>query len=523
MAEAPLDALCHGLDRAIVDGHLPDPAHDAIAATSERNAADSRAYIWALRTRLIALGYLGERDNRDAETIDARFVAAVRRFQRDIGAQDLVADGWAGPRTWRVLQALAGFEDAQHPADWGLGVDPARCPAVARAAYLRLWVMGFFDGWRRHRLRRGIDPTLDNPECSAALARFLRFARALGLPAPAQTPNALDLPTLSVLFGHDAIVAALASPRFVQTRDFEPQVEAIARIELWLHGYDCKPGPPDRRTRRRGPPGKRVKRPLRTQRQVVHAFRRDCGEGLFGASAGVDQALFAEFARSLEATESADPGPLRVARAVDALDDDMRQEFEQRLAGLASSIWDGVRRMARALWRVLQGMARATTAAINNLARLVARESRRYFHLVVRAVDVVQGRVDYMRHSLWPLQPPQHTLIWRGRDADHGLLLAPAPHGERRAVLARYGLRAARFRAAGQVIGALLDLLRGIASIASGTLAGPLAGPMAWLRALLALGEMRGAVAAIGSALATLDDWPVTGAHPGAVMRVDIA
>lgn len=520
MTEAPLAELCRGLDRAIGDGHLPDPAHGAITTTSARNAADSRAYIWALRTRLIALGYLGERDNRDAPTIDDRFVAAVRRFQGDIGAQDLVADGWAGPRTWRVLQALVGFEDAQHPVDWGLCVDPTRCPAVARAAYLRLWVMGFFDGWKRHRLRRGIDPTLDNPACRAALTRFLRFARALGLPAPAQPPPTLNLPTLSLLFGHDAIVAALASPSFGAVGDdFEPQVEAIARIELWLHGYDCKPGPPDRRTRRRGPPGKRIKRPVRTQRQVIHAFRRDCGEGLFSASADVDQGLFAEFARSLDVTEMGNPEPTQVARTIDALDDGQRREFEQRLAGLASSIWDGVRRMTRALWRVLQGVARTTAMMLNNLARMVAREARRYFHLVVRAVDVVQAGIDYYSHSLWPHEPPLHTLVWRGRDCDHQLLLAPAPRDERRTLLAHYGLRAARFRAAGQVIGAVLELLHAIAAIASGTLAGPLM----WLRALLALGEMRGAVVSIEGSLAALDDWRVTGKYAGAVMRIDIA
>ncbi len=519
MPESDLTELAEQLDRSVAAGHLPDPAYNPWIAGISRNAADSRAYLWALRSRLIALGYLGEKGNRHSDQIDPRFVAAVRRFQGDIGERALRADGWAGPKTWAVLQSLVSFEDGQEPRFWNLGIELEDCPAVARAAYLRLWVMGFFPDWERFRLRTNVAAGLDNPQFRTALARFLGFAQALGLGAgdPAAGP-ALDLPTLSLLFNHDRIVASLASERFAAVARFDRQLDAIARIELWLHGYDCEPGPPTKRTYRRGPPGRQVTRRVSSQQVAIRAFWQDA-DGTDPTTDSVSRSLFAEFAGDLDSAPPDQDQIDRVVAAIDGLNERDSQTFTQRLAALGSAIWDGVRRMVKAIGRFLRRAGRSVETMLKNLARLVARQARRYFHLFVRAVDVVQGGVDYLRNTSIPRELPAEVFVWRGADFDHRLMMAPDCSAAASGPFETYRLRSAQFDAASVIIGESIEMLRAIAAAATGALAGPLL----WLRAMLALGKIRHYLDDVREALATLDQYEVTGTYQQAVMRFDVA
>jgi hypothetical protein len=156
---------------------------------------------------------------------------------------------------------------------------------------------------------------------------------------------------------------------------------------------------------------------------------------------------------------------------------------------------------------------------LKNLARLVARESRRFFHLVVRAVDVVQAGVDYLQHTIYPATLPQPAIIARSGDFDHGLLIAPGGIGEVGGPLQHFRQFAAHFSAGCVIIGELLFALRQVLAMATLSLAGP----VAWLRALLALGRIRESVAAVKLAITTLKDYEVRGDHAGAIMRFDIA
>jgi hypothetical protein len=519
VAEPDLDALSEGLDEAVSQGHLPNPGAQPLADDSHRNAIDSRAYIWALRTRLIALGYLGEKANRDSDQIDPRFVKAVRRFQGDIGDESILQDGWAGPKTWQVMQSLVSFEDAQEPRHWQLDTDFGTSAAVARAAYLRLWVMGFFDDWKRHKLRRGIDLTLQNPAFRSAYARFWRFAQVLDLDGATGTlPASLDQASLSVLFNHDNIIAKLASDKFAELAQYQLQLDAIARIELWLHGYDSQPGPPRTRTRRRGPASKRVRRRVVSHRLAIAAFWKD-NDPAAAHSPAVDRALFVEFTQDLDAAPADQQQFDRVIATIDAFDDTQAHAFEEKLSGLASAIWDGLKRLAKSIWRFFRGVVRDVASMMNNLARLVAREARRYFHLVVRAVDVVQGGIDYLRHSVFPEQEPCPLVIGRGDDFDHYLLLAPGQARAKEVLFARYRLRGAQFNAGCVIVGELLLVLREIAAVATNTLAGPIF----WLKSLLALGKVRRFRDEVAAALKMLEAYEVTASYQGALIRFDVA
>lgn len=520
MAESDLAKLTRGLDDAVKRSHLPNPAENSRVQEVSRNASDSRSYIWALRSRLIALGYLGIKDNRDLDQADPRFAKAVRRFQRDVGDPQILLDGWAGPVTWRAMQCLVSFEDKQEPLHWPIETDYANSPAVARAAYLRLWVMGFFGDWKRHRLRRGVDPTLKNPACRQAYKKFWQFAEALGLAVPPpERQLKFSRESLGCLFDHDGIVAALGGDRYDRVNGFTEQLEAIARIELWLHGLDCEPGPPERSRHRRGPPGKGRRRfRVVGHNTAIQDFWK-ANDPDRSHPDGVNRELFAEFARGLEEPRPSELQYDAAISKIDQLDEDERNALEERLSGLASLIWDGMKRLVKSLWRLIRGAIRSVGTMLKNLARLVARESRRFFHLVVRAVDVVQGGVDYLQHTIYPRTMPQPVVIGRGADFDHDLLIAPGRVEHAGAPLLYYRQFAACFRAGCIIIGELLHALRGVVAMATGSLAGP----VSWLRALLALGKLRQSVAEVKLAMKSLQDYEVRGEYTGAIMRFDIA
>ncbi len=514
MSEADLWSLARGLDHAVERGLLPSPAVVPWITSISRNAGDSHAYVRALRSRLVDLGYLGQRGNRDAAHIDPRLIKAVRRFQRDVGPARLAEDGWAGPETWRALQALVSFEERRAPRSWPLDGPLGSSRAVVRAAWLRLWVMGFFGDWQRDRLRRNSDVSLDNPRFADALQRFRTFAQLLDLDAAGDDAS-LGPDTVTVLFDHDGIVAALSSEKFTRLAGYEREVRAIARIELWLHGYDCEPGPPAVRGRRHGTAG---------LEPAIQAFWENAGEH---RAAVIDPALFA----ACIATDDIPAAAAQLDFAVGVIDGMNGREqaaLVDRLGGLAASVWDGMRRLAATLWRFFrrgQGRGRRPPATMmKNLARLVARQARRRFHLVVRAVDVVQGGVDYLRHTTLPGALPSRVIVHRGADSDRLLLLAGgAGVADGTGFAASAAFLACRrqealFGAGCIVVGELLAALRDIAAATTGALAGPLW----WLRAVLAVGRFRAHLDAVTEALSTLATYRVSTEHAGAVMRVDV-
>ncbi|MCW8886749.1 MAG: hypothetical protein OQK12_16100, partial [Motiliproteus sp.] len=202
-------------------------------------------------------------------------------------------------------------------------------------------------------------------------------------------------------------------------------------------------------------------------------------------------------------------------------DEDTRDSFIDSFENLASSIWDGVKRIAKMVWRVISGLVSKVNNLARNLARFVARESRQYFHIVVRAVDVVQGGVDYLRNSIFPQRLPAPVVIAYGADFDHQLFIekATAKPMESAAYIT-YRQLAFCYQAGCMVMGELIGLLARVVKLASG----PLAGPLGWLRALLALGRFRSSLKQVDGALKMLEkNYKVSGNVSAAVMQIDVA
>jgi len=539
MSEQLFDELGYGLDEAVARGDLPNPAEKP-EDTSKRNDTDSKSYIWALRSRLVELGYLGESaKNRSSSGTDQAFTNAVKRFQRDVGEEQ---DRWAGPVTWRVLQCLVSFEDEQEPRHWKLKVPFQESPAVARAAWLRLRVMGFFvknrnsakDDWKNSKLKfnasMDVSEILGDEAFRAAFARFWAFAQRLGLLSddPPAVPTLNDA-FLGALFNYDGIVRKLSEVDEQFFKEYEEQVEAIARIELWLLGYNCAPGPSQRAVRRRYFAGKWIGQ-LTTRLEIVtgqfwHDVAKQRGHS---DDKHVSTAMFVEFRKLLDEpanieVRDVDQVVLKVNEvlAEEQGNDDDKLSFIGTFETLASSIWDGVKRLAKFIWRVIRGVVSTVTNLVRNLARYIASEAREFFHLVVRAVDAVQGGIDYLRNSIFPKELPAPVVISRSADFDHRMLMNSGAVRIADSSAFRIYRRQAKCYCAGCVIlGELVGMLGRVVSLATGQLAGVLG----WLRALLALGRFRASIQRVKEALKELDkNYEVSGDRSGALMLIDVA
>lgn len=198
--------------------------------------AYSKSRLETIRDRLKLLGYL-DRHAEGAAKWEA-LELAVRRFQRAaFGEERLTRDGWVGEQTWGALQELVSFEEPSNLERWL--VDGRPCPALKRALHLRLYALGLVE--------TPPGPTIRPTSIDAGLSKLAAVARTLQWDdLELQTSlSDIDLATLEVIFDQDVLVARLAtsrSPDGVEDKHLiRPFVIAMAKIELWLAGFEIKP------------------------------------------------------------------------------------------------------------------------------------------------------------------------------------------------------------------------------------------------------------------------------------------
>lgn len=443
-----IDALGAGLDEAALAGQLPDPGLLAADARrlEERNRFDSNAYISALRTRLIDLGYMGDsKRNRASSEVDAVFLRAVRRFQVESGLQ---RDAWAGPETWKLLQKLVSFEDEQTVGHWGIELTS---PAVVRAAYLRLYTLGFMD-WRRDRLKTNTRIAVDNPALIDAIKAFHGAARELGLTDA--SAFSFDATMLGVLFAQDELVTAIdAHPDFMREARHSEFLMAIARVELWLLGYEVSVGSPFHRGRL-------------TFRSAMLAFWKDNSDSpLYPARRTVRENVSSYYFRQLvifaAEDETAYDRDDRLLMRVEQLSSDGQLTLQECVRHLASSIWDGMKRLYRWARRMLARALGAASNLIKNLARLIARNARRGFLYVTKAIDVVHRSLVYCANTLFSPVEVDSMVIGRDLDFDFRVFLNQRSSRARcGAILSSHRIEARTFDAACRILGHLLAILR---------------------------------------------------------------
>ncbi|GAB2180877.1 hypothetical protein DLREEDagrD3_11000 [Denitratisoma sp. agr-D3] len=500
--DGDLAELGDGLDQASQARQLPDPWL-AVAGDEGNNQANSALYLRALGARLASLGYLTA-EAAKREQLTPELSAAIRAFQQDAGFSGADVDGWAGPQTKRRLQQLVSFEEEQSPAQWGeLGRDPTAYPAVGRAVYLRLYCLGFLPD------APALSATSEcqlahNPALRDGLGRFLASAQALGLAVADTTPR-LDTTVLELLYGHDALIAALADhPGFIDDPANDGFVNAIARVELWLLGYDVALGPSQPLVRRpQGSHGPHNVPDYVWMDPVAEALA-DFTEKFPEARSALPNrrfstAFFAQLA-ALDAADDEDHDPALVdallARAAKHSNDLM-----DKLGQLASRLWDGAKRLWAWLKRAVRGVWQRLEDELWNLARFIAKGARESFVLVTQAIDIVHRGAVYLRGTCFPGSDPTRAVLGYDHDFDARLLLATgAGTAAALNLVQQDAAETPYFTAACRIVGLTLAALRDTAS----TLA---VGAVAWFTVLLALTRIAADLRAIGATVQGLADY----------------
>jgi len=183
--------------------------------------------IRTIRSRLACLGYL--RHDSGLPIIDPLLIHAIKKFQHDAG---LTEDGWVGRQTWHALQELVSFESPSNIARWFAGA--CASPALERAMALRLHVLGLTDTL-----------TFNDPDkLAAGLHRFQTVAAFLHLPWQDIRPE-VCIETIALLFDQDLLVESLAAVQSPLPQENDHPlfsfVACVAKVELWLAGYDVTP------------------------------------------------------------------------------------------------------------------------------------------------------------------------------------------------------------------------------------------------------------------------------------------
>ena len=370
-----------------------------------------------LRNRLFMLGYLDHDDERG--TFDSDLATAVRAFDAEAGLGDDVR------ASWNALDELVSFERA-HAIDGWFDIAHAR-PALRRAAHLRLFSLGLAALGPRPRdtgddLQRGLDA----------------FAQVLRLFDPGDAPPAdLDAPLLRRLFDHDGWVDRFArlgdTVSFVQPNDAGNRervrnrervsnfVLAVARIELWLHGYASLPRP-------------RVANDASGLSAAVGGAMIDFwGDQPDDARPPkdrrdrVDGRFFAQLHALAQAAVGHDVSDDAIVARLER-DRDLQDRVADEAKSLGARVWDGLRRAARWVGALFRRAAAGVRQLARNLARLLSAGAARVWNVLRNSVRAVAETVSFVFSATMPGSDPQQLIV--RHDADFDLILIVNPHYE---------------------------------------------------------------------------------------------
>ena len=394
--------------------------------------------IVVLRNRLFMLGYLDHDNERTA--FDADLETALRTFATEAG----LGDDDVGA-SWNALDELVSFERALAVDRW---FDERARAALSRAAHLRLFSLGLAALGPRPRdtgddLQRGVDG----------------FARILRLFDPGDArPAELDRPLLERLFDHDEWVDRFAqfgeAVRFTQPADAGNResvrnrelvtnfVLAVARIELWLHGYASLPRP-------------RVANDAGAASAAVGGamidFWSDQPDDARPPKNQRDR-VDGRFFTQLHALASA-----AVAVSDDAIverleqDRDLQDRVAHEATSLGARIWDGLVRATRWIGALFRRAATSIRQLARNLARLLSAGAQRAWSVLRNSVRAVAETISFAVNATMRGSDPLQLVV--RHDGDFDLILVVNPQYDRtrvraisslltlRAELAQVGLR----------------------------------------------------------------------------------
>lgn len=406
--------------------------------------AYSESQLETIREWLKLLGFLDQSAQEDWGALET----AVRRFQRAaFGEDNLTIDGWVGEETWGALQELVSFEEPSNLEKW-LDSNKKPCPALQRALHLRLFALGMAETQPGQNIKpTSIDAGLRN---FAAVWRTLKWE---GLKLQT-TLTDIDLATLEVIFDQDALVARLAtsrSPNEVEEKLLiRPFVIAMAKIELWLAGFDgIRPDGYNFEERALADRGIDLNNDHPLYAVLVQYFDEvendDHSASKIKAKNFVSLTFPAFFAGIQSLLTGADDDLSDSGTVFDDLDPNLLQQAWDGVYKIRARIWDGIKRA----WHWFKGII---NKAIGNIDLFLKNLSRIAHQYVLKAYEGVEAVIKCVCRSItfftrpilklplkqYGISEPGGLVIGRDRDFDFRSLVDAYACAEEINIMADY-------------------------------------------------------------------------------------
>lgn len=501
------DQVGAALDEAVAEGYLGD-------STGGLDKEELRARRRVVGGYLFLLGYLAKRPPTELQAEQVRFghkprspghagdsdiQVALARFQQDAGLKE---DSRAGSETWEALQQLASFE---HPIDVARWLDRSRSGEVIwRAVYLRLFALGLTKLPPRPDSRLGSKQIQSEREVREGLAAFARLVKLLR-PGGATLSPSFSAATLELLFDQHRLCALaksyLTDParQSSRKRDRDAVVtflRDLARIELWLYGYNIDVG-----NFKRGGPFQQPDRFRQSLSSSMEDFCEDHGKDKnFSARGKRDEtAVLTWFfthlvAIHLDLPDEEDPADAdRVVKRVLA-DEQTVSNVRGAIKSLGARLWDGISRAWKWLkslfGKIFSTVKRVAKRVVTNLTRFVKGAALKAFSYVKAAIQAVVDGFRFMKEKLLRGSDPQHMMVFHDGDWDFEVFVnTRADDAVVENLTARLNLRAGVFALGSRILGRLISLF--LSMLRAGVAAGWFAIMLALVRVYKSLKQLK--------------------------------
>jgi hypothetical protein len=392
-------------DEAVSQGFLPEKQDGSPVQKIDHKIQAAYRY-------LFLLGYL-DKKVPDTEVKSLRSMQRhtmigdrVRVFQQEAM---LAPSGELNEETWQALHQLASFECPIDVVHWMRGDQPL-C-ALKRAAYLRLFAFGLSNVLPSNPQNNSNKQKQHEKKYQQALADFVKVANVLKLTSIAISHDNTAA-IFQILFDQDAIGERLATgkaginvyhPRDTSRRRRAENskqatafVQNIARIELWLFGYNISIGNVNADGRFVAKQGKlSLDAGLKQFFEDVHhkvminKLERNKINGFFFAQI---LALRSEEPSKSDVTESVISASLSSK--------DITNKIKTNLRSIVSRIWDGAKRIWAWFKKFVSNTARKALKFVKqlatNLARFIQQKAWKIFDFVKNTIFVVQSSMQFM-------------------------------------------------------------------------------------------------------------------------------
>jgi len=420
-----------GGDQIITPLPESNPGHSTSAYSNSR--------LKVIANRLFLLGYL-DHDAVPSE-LDATYQAAVKRFQQDaFGVSSREDDGWVGEKTWLALQEMISFEQPSNLEKWF--ADGVPCTALVRATHLRLYALGIATRPPGHRTGKRLDILLVK-ELDARFEQLADIGKVLGWKdAHKLSPDRLA--TFELLFDQDGLVNRLASSqvpkKFADKKRIKSFVCSMAKIELWLHGYEIQPkGYAGRIDRIMQQGSLALKDKSQLYKQLIKYWKEAHGESpevektspTLKATNFI-QSSFPDFFTSIsERLNEAEDNEILDSEQVyqhirDMAENDDETSIVQKLwdqvYSIGARLWDGIKRA----WRWFKAVVNKVKIAVKDFVKKISGIAYQYilkaYEAAKAVIKGVAGSIYFFSKSVLPL--PKEGLkvsmakVQIGRDKD---------------------------------------------------------------------------------------------------------